>query len=281
MPLSNFTCCGFDPITHGSWYVLLILILESKKQVFLAAWGTACGPLFASTAALPFISLIFHHVHSMTSVFIHLYPPLLFYILRWNSEEVLAAWPNTFNLDQDIEFFPTKSFTGTVFGNTMIVYLMWYVPYCFWIYFVGLDLPRKKRSKTFKDGTPKPPKYDTVFHSNHRKGSCIKFGKVFWGRSVEESKKQVANNDFEVRDVIAYMITHFFAAVGSILVFAYPSFLSRYIHGTLLVVLLLICTYRGSKRYTYYSTEMYSRIIRSKFNDKLHDDNEEQEIIKE
>lgn len=248
---------------------------DLKKHVFLAAYGTACGPLFGSTAVLPFISLVFHHLHSMTSVFIHFYPPLLFYILRWNADEVLAAWPNMFHLDHDdIEFFSSNAFVGTVFGNTIIAYLMWYIPYCIWIFSVGLDLPRQTRQKKAADGKPRSAKFDTVFHTNHRKGNCIAIGKLFWGRPVEESKKQIANNDFELRDLVAYMILHFIAAVTSILILAYPSYLSKYAHGTFLVILLIITTWRGAQRYTYYSTEMYSRLIKSKFNDELQENDQ-------
>lgn len=215
----------------------------------------------------------------MTSVFIHFYPPLLFYILRWRSDEVLESWPNTFHLQHEIEFFPKTSFVGTVFGNTIIAYLMWYIPYCIWVFSIGFDLPRATRQKKARDGTPLSTKYDTVFHANHRNGNCIAFGKLFWGRSVEESKRQIANNDFELRDLIVYMVLHFVCAVTSILTLAYPSYLSKYAHGAFLVVCLIICTWRGAKRYTYYSTEMYARLIKSKFNDHLRENG--QDIIHE
>ena len=242
-----------------------------KKHVFLAAYGTSCGPLVGATATLPFISLIFHDVNSMTSVFIHFFPPLLFYILRWRGEEVLAAWPDTFHLNYEMAFFPNAEtpFFDSVFGNTLIAYLLWYIPYCIWVFTIGFDLPRTTRRKKLKDGTPAPTKYDTVFHANHRNGNCVAIGKLFWGRSVEESKKQNATNDFELRDLIVYMIGHFMAAICSILFLAYPSYLSKHFHGVILVLLLVVCTWRGAKRYTYYSTEMYARIIRSKFGNEL------------
>jgi len=242
-----------------------------RKELFLAAYGTACGPLFAATAVLPFISLIFHDMNSMTSVFIHFFPPLLFYILRWRSEEVLAAWPNAFSLDytNDIQFWPEDSFTGNVFGNTIIGYLMWYIPYCVWIYFIGHDLPREVRMKKLKNGSPAPTTFDTVFHANHRNGNCVAMGTLFFNRSVEESKRQIANNDFETRDLVVYMAFHFLLVIASIVIVAYPCYLSRYVHGTFLVLLLIICTWRGAKRYTYYSTQMYARIIRSKFEANL------------
>lgn len=254
-----------------------------RKHVFLAAYGTSCGPLFGSTAVLPFISLIFHHLHSITSVFIHFYPPLLFYILRWNQDLVLQSWPDTFRLDHDISFFPnsTHSFMDTVFGNTMIAYLIWFVPYSAWIITVGMDLPRSSRKKKDKNGEPRKPIYDTVFHANHRNGNCVAMGKVFWGRSEEESKRQNAQNDFEMRDLIVYLVVHFLLAMTSVVVLAYPCYLSKYAHGTFLIILLVACTWRGAKRYTYYSTAMYSRIIRSKFNDQLLALGGEQEIIHE
>jgi len=236
-----------------------------RKHLFLAAYGTACGPLVGATSVLPFISLIFHDLHSMTSVFIHFYPPLLFYILRWRPDEVLASWPNTFYLEyDDISFFSKDQFIGTVFGNTMIAYMAWFVPYFSWQWFIGLDLPRSKRTKTLQDGSPAPTVYDTVFHSNWRK-ECVSKGKLFWNRPEDVSKKQAASNDFEVRDFVVYMGLHFLCALFATVTVAYFSYLSKYIHGAVLVFLVMICIWRGAKRYTYYSTEMYAQVIRKQF----------------
>ena len=70
---------------------------------------------------MPFVGLIFHEVNSMTSVFIHMYPPLLLYILRWESDVVEEAWPNTFVLDYEVIFFPggmrKTPFLESVFGS--------------------------------------------------------------------------------------------------------------------------------------------------------------------
>jgi hypothetical protein len=78
-----------------------------------------------------------------------------------------------------------------------------------------------------------------------------------------------------------YLVVHFLLAMTSVVVLAYPCYLSKYAHGTFLIILLIACTWRGAKRYTYYSTAMYSRIIRSKFNDQLLALGGEQEIIHE
>lgn len=300
---------------------------EFRFQIFLVAYGTACGPLLGATGLLSFVSLIFHHIHSMASVFIHFFPPLMFYILRWQSEKVMDAWPNTFHLDYDVVYFPVvvvggggnsttsssdgatvrTTFTGTVFGNTLIAYVCWFVPYFCWQWFVGLDLPSKrptaavlgrtKKEEISRQGagaaggsgnddededddeedtsTPAPATtmpyyyYDTVFHKNMRSGLCIKIGSLLWGRSLEESQQQVKSNQFEKRDFMVYMICHFMCALTSMLVLGYTCYVSKYIHGFYLVALLVICTWRGARRYTYYGTKMHVDILQKCFESEL------------
>ncbi len=240
-----------------------------REQLFLAAYGTAIGPLLGATLTLPFVSLIFHNLDFMTSVFIHFYPPLLFYILRWLPETVHNAWPNAFDLDYEVQFWPNGSFTGNVFGNTIIAYLLWFIPYTLWQLFIGLDLPRQTRQKILSDGSIAPTVYDTVYHNNMRAGLCVTAGKRFWNRPKEVSLEQCKTNDFELRDFIVYMAVHFFNAIMALIFLAYPCYLSKYVHGFFLWVLLALCTYRGGKRYTYYSTKMYAKIIRKHFADEI------------
>jgi hypothetical protein len=242
---------------------------DLRKQLFLGAYGTACGPLLGATATLPFVSLVFHHLESMTSVFIHFYPPLLFYILRWKVDAVQEAWPDAFDLDYEIVFWPQGSFTGCVFGNTMIFYLCWFIPYFFWQLFYGLDLPRSERRTKLPDGSPAPAVYDTVYHANMRNGLCVMIGEVLWKRPKEVSLDHVKTNDFEMRDFLFYMGWHFFSGLLSTILMAYPCYLSRYTHAAFLWILATLCTFRGSKRYTYYSTKMYARIIRKHFANEI------------
>jgi hypothetical protein len=111
--------------------------------------------------------------------------------------------------------------------------------------------------------------YDTVFHKNMRYGLCVKIGTLFWGRPVEISQKQVELNHFEKRDFVVYMTFHFLSAFTSILVLGFSCYLSKYIHGFFLVALLVICTWRGARRYTYYGTQMYADIIKKCFESEL------------
>lgn len=158
---------------------------------------------------------------------------------------------------------------GSVAGNGIALYFLWFIPYVIWMVTIGLDLPRTNRRRKKRDGTPYPSKYDTVFHSTVRGGLAILIGKVCWGRPREVSIKQMEENDFELRDFLMYMLAHMVAAVLSIYVIAYPCFISKEAHLCIIAGLVFLCTHRGSKRYTYYSTSMYGRMIRKNFDDLM------------
>jgi len=247
---------------------------EIRKHVYLAAAGAACGPLLGATALLPFVAFLFHDVRTMTGLFIHILPPMVAYTFMWHGDEIHDAWPRVFKLNylDDVRFFPEGGplflpFTGlgTVAGNAIALYFCWFVPYVIWMVAVGMDLPRSERRRLGRDGRPLPPVYDTVFHCTVRGGLAIMLGQVCWKRQKALSVKQMEANDFELRDFLVYMLFHAVMAVLSVYVLAYPCFVSKAVHLCLLTVLTVICVYRGSKRYTYYSTSMYGRLIRKNF----------------
>ena len=154
-------------------------------------------------------------------------------------------------------------FTGldSVAGNSVALYLLWWIPYvCFMLLF-GIDLPRKFHP----DGTPANPKYDTVFHSTMRGGTCFAIGKVFRGRSRKESLKQCEDNCFDLIDFFIYMAFHMIASVAAIYIIGYPCFISENFHFTMICSVVALTVMRGSKRYTYYTTQMYGRQIRKSF----------------
>lgn len=81
--------------------------------------------------------------------------------------------------------------------------------------------------------------------------------------------EQMRTNDFELKDFLFYMGAHCVSAIGAIVVLAYPCYLSRYVHAGFLFALGVLCVHRGSKRYTYYSTQMYGKMIRKHFADEI------------
>lgn len=264
------------PIAHC--LDVISISTELRKYIYLAAVGAGCGPLLGATAVLPFVAFLFHDYRTMTGLFIHLLPPMVIYTLLWNHEDIQEAWPNVFDLSyiENTEFFPQSgpiflpgTGLGSVAGNGIALYFLWFVPYVMWMVSVGLDLPRASRRRKKRDGTSYPAMYDTVFHSTVRGGLAILIGKVCWGRPREVSIKQMENNDFELRDFLVYMLAHMLAAVSSIFVLAYPCFFSKQAHLCIIAGLIFLCTHRGSKRYTYYSTAMYGRMIRKNFDNLM------------
>jgi len=264
VPNEGFYYLDFCWIMNFGGIIALIVLMFGggtfpewvHRALFLTSFGVSCGPLLAADLAMPWIALIFHDVSSMTSLFIHIYPPLLLYSFRWRADEVKEAWPNTFRLDYDVDFFPAPGevpFVQSIFGGSIILYLAWFVPYMIWLLSVGLALPQNGG------------KFDTVFHANMRNGLCVQFGTMFWKRPIELSIEQNRTNEFEMRDVGIYITGHVFGYVAALLLLAYPCSLSQYVHGSLLFICAVICTWRGAQRYTYYSTKMYSLLIRKQF----------------
>ena len=75
-------------------------------------------------------------------------------------------------------------------------------------------------------------------------------------------------DDYEARDFLAYICIHAFLVVISIPTLAFACNYNKHLHVALILGVLLVCIHRGSQRYTYYTTKMYSRVIRKEFLDK-------------
>jgi hypothetical protein len=164
----------------------------------------------------------------------------------------------------DIKFFPDDGIfflpgrgLGTVAGNTLAVYMMWFVPYVSWMALIGMKLPKRG--------------WDTVFHSLVRGGPAITIGKVCWGRPASVSKKQMESDDFELRDFFAYMLFHAFLVFAAVYLIAYPCYRYKPVHAVLLICMTILCVERGAQRYKYYVTDMYGRSIRKEFASLLKD----------
>lgn len=221
------------------------------------------SPLLAATA-LPYIALLFHDVDTLTGLFIHIFPPMEAYALRWHSDEIRERWPQFFHLNylDSVHFLPLEGrLAGSVAGNTLILYALWFILYLIWMLGVGLDLPRKDRK-----GPGGEPKYDTCFHAFMRGGACLVIGETLWRRPRAVSRKQVETNHFERRDVLVHMTYHACMALASIFILGYACYTFKVIHGAALTVMTTIAVRRGAKRYSYYATSLYSRTLEKHFN---------------
>lgn len=270
----NFLIIGMMSLMILASYGVLEIPREIRFQIYDAVVGFSLGPLTGATAALPFVAFLFHDVRTMTGLFIHLYPPFLAYTMMWKTDALREAWPGIFTLDylQDVSFISESGFPlklGTIAGNGVAIYTIWFMVYVTWMVTVGMDLPRKVRRTKGPDGQPLPPKYDTVFHSTVRGGLCIVMGKALWGRKKEVSLKQIADDDYEMRDFFVYMAAHAVAGVTSTCISGYLCFTYQKFHAAVLVFLIYTTVMRGAKRYTFYINSMYGRMIWKQFKDSL------------
>ena len=243
---------------------------DLREHMFLAVVGTGCGTLLGACIVLPFVALVFHDNQHMTAVFIHLMPPMLVYTFLWHSKEIKETWPGVFKLDvvDRIQFYPDPDegiyLLGTVVGDALVIYVCWLMLYFIWMMTIGLDLPRKSRK-----GKARTPRFDTVFHSTVRDGMCETIGRVCWGRSKEESRRQMAEDDYETRDFLVYMLGHFIMATFATSVVAYICTKDKYIHAGFIWALAVVCISRGAKRYVYWVTSMSSRAIEKHYREIL------------
>jgi len=251
-----------------------------QKHMYLAVLGIGCGPLLGATVAMPFVAMVFHDNKMMTSLFIHLTPPFLVYTFLWHAEEILEAWPSFFKLDivDRVVFFPEQGpfflpgqGLGTVAGNSMLLYILWFVPYVTWMSIWGLDLTRKVRRRTCENGLPLPTSsYDTPFHCVLRDGICEQVGHLF-GRSSEESRRQQQDGDYETRDFIVLMTMHATGIWLATVTVAYACLSNKKIHATLLWFIVVITVFRGANKYVYWVTSMSSRAVQEEFAEILKD----------
>ena len=227
----------------------------ARAAFFKALLGVSCGALMGANIILPFVAVLFHDVNTMTGLFIHLMPPMVMYTFVWHSAEIREAWPDIFYLNyfegmtflpRDSWFFVPGSALESVVGNSVALYLLWWIPYVCFMLLIGIDLPKKH---TY-DGMPANPKWDTVFHSTMRKGACVAIGKVFRKRPKSESLKLICENDFDLIDFGIYMMFHLMLAIGSFYLIGYPCFQSQHFHLGMLVLSLWLAVKRGAKRYT-------------------------------
>jgi hypothetical protein len=260
--------------------------VEIRKEIYMAAYGIYCGPVFLAAMVLPFVAFLFHDVNTMANLIIHLMPSMMMYVFRWHATALYTAWPGIFHLkyvndmknmipesDSHLPFWNVVNWIEpSVVRNALIVYFVWWIPYTIWMLLVGLKLP-----VLAKDEPPTSFKYDTVFHSLWRGGPCELMGKLVWKRPPQVSKDQSERNDFEIRDFMLYMILHALGCIGiGIGVIGGLCYVGgKVAHAILLLLATTACADRGAKRYTYYVTAMYGQKLRKAFHELQDHDKKE------
>lgn len=219
-----------------------------REALFCTFWGIACGPLLCAVGALG-NALIFHDADNTASVFIHLFPSLLLYTFRWQSERVVEAWPTLFHLN----YFDRVSPWSDIYLRACAAYLVWWLLYSLWLILCGSKLPSKG--------------YDTVYHFLMRSPNPV--SKIL-GWSDEELARRSKANDFGIPSMLIYMLLHAVAVTTAITV-SIACFSNQYFHGSACALMLLSSIYKGSSRYSYYMVDQYTIMLRREFKDVLMD----------
>jgi len=237
-----------------------IEVTEHVRALLFSASVGISAVLLGANIILPFVACVFHDVNTMTSLFIHFMSPLVMYTFMWHADEIIDAWPNVFQLSY-IDNIRYYGGIESVVGCSTTLYFVWWACYVLFMLAGGISLPKKYTA----NGQEANPKWDTVFHYTMRGGACMAIGKFCRGRSREESLRMMEDSDFDRADFFLYMAGHALASLAAIFTLGYGLFADRRVHKAALAFALTLAVVRGARRYTYYSTQMYSRYLRRQF----------------
>ncbi|CAK0830644.1 unnamed protein product, partial [Prorocentrum cordatum] len=211
-----------------------------RHQVFAAFWGIGCGPLLLAGGVLG-NALIFHDADNVASVLIHLFPSLVMYNMRFHADAVREAWPQ-FRLD----YFDDITGADIIIASTTF-YLLWVSLYLLWLVTCGMSFPQRG--------------YDTIFHYTMRNHTGALIYKRFRGVDQEEHRKLAKSNNFQRADALIYVACHAGLSFVAILT-TLPSFFYSSFHLLVTLVVTILVIYNGAKRYTYYTTKLYCKLMK-------------------
>jgi hypothetical protein len=70
---------------------------------------------------------------------------------------------------------------------------------------------------------------------------------------------------YDRTDFFIYMLSHAVMAMSSILILGHVCYTFQGVHAWFIRIMAIVCTIRGARRYTYYTSQMYSRMLRMHF----------------
>lgn len=195
-----------------------------QRQCWLILFVVATGPLAWAIAATG-NSLVFHNFDHMATLFIHSFPMLAAWCLRW-SERAQEAYPTLLN-DSSME----ADLWTELFLPSCAVYAMWWVPYTLWLCTDGLTRPERG--------------YDTVFNG---------FSGLVQEKLGLPTKRSAA---------FVYMLLHT-VAVTATFGGALAAYRYYYVHTALVLLMLFAAVMNGAKLYRYYMLDAYADAVRGK-----------------
>ncbi|KAG0174785.1 hypothetical protein DFQ28_004479 [Apophysomyces sp. BC1034] len=119
--------------------LLFLWFFPTSPTLFIATYCLTNGPVAWAIVTWR-NSLVFHSLDKVTSVFIHIFPPLVTYTIRWMPElqQSLDATQRNTRFPALAEI-PTMNFKDTMFFST-VAYLIWQV-----LYFIFIIVKRREK----------------------------------------------------------------------------------------------------------------------------------------
>eukprot|EP00392_Amoebophrya_sp_AT5.2_P018413 g18946.t1 len=243
--------------TYLAGYRDSYLTLGVRRLVFGTLFGSACGPLVGAVITLQ-NALVFHSVDQLIGIFIHLFPALLFYTLRFKTARIQLQYPGVF----DLSYIPDMDPVYEILLPSIGLYWAWWLLYTPWLLLVGRTLPARSRNE-------KTGKFlDTVMHSILRTGTgpvCAAVDKLVPMSPDERAQRRKAD-DFTVGQTVAYMLTHALTThVGFCL--SLPMFHFRNFFRGFLVCSVLSSIWQASTRYAHQLGKAYEKALVTQLGD--------------
>jgi hypothetical protein len=205
--------------------LLYIWIFPSSKILFTAVFTLTNGPIAFAIIAWR-NSLVFHSLDKVTSVFIHIYPPVVSYTLRWlpeldkNREAAIRYRTEHFPAVQDM---PTLSFQSYICISTSF-YIVWQI-----FYFIIVVIKHGKKVESGERRTS----YSTLLKPSPEKWSFIQCLAGVFGEKYK---------------LYGLMLWQFWYNMGTCLL-TYFFFKSFWLHSVFLVSMFAVSVWNGASYY--------------------------------
>jgi hypothetical protein len=157
-------------VNAAGWMCIAVELGASMSMIPLPdpKFRFACSQAFFAVSNGPLLafvvvgknsaSVVFHEVERTASLFIHFFPAVISWIVRWRSEEVMKTWPGAFGLSQKM-LLPSEEQERIalehMFTSSLAIYFTWWGMYGVWLLMMGCTLPSKYNMKSsFADMAP-------------------------------------------------------------------------------------------------------------------------------
>eukprot|EP01114_Cavostelium_apophysatum_P016348 TRINITY_DN4627_c0_g1_i1.p1 TRINITY_DN4627_c0_g1~~TRINITY_DN4627_c0_g1_i1.p1 ORF type:complete len:427 (-),score=107.93 TRINITY_DN4627_c0_g1_i1:32-1312(-) len=211
-----------------------LYVTPTNANIFQLVFGLSNGPL-AVGAVMWRNSLVFHDLDKLTSVFIHLFPPIVTFCLRW--------YPTTDNRAVCIDDNCSIGFFNT-FIFTMACYVFWQIAYL-----IQTEIVDKKKIEK-----------DREIMTSARWLGHIKPHPVW-----KFLKKKYNLPDSQVNVVLVG--TQFIYTILTLLPII-PIYNSFHLHAMYLALVCLICVWNGANFYFEIFTQTYTKRVQRMLKDQ-------------